>query len=259
MAEDAARLAGRLLRERIGSVREVRHKGIIDIVTDVDEASERLLRETILAAFPTHSILGEEGGSVQGRDARYRWIVDPLDGTTNYAHGFPFFCVSIGFEVDGEVAVGAVYDPSLDEMFVAQRGVGATLNGAPMHVSDTGVLGRSLLATGFPYDRALFPRALKGFEIMSLRSMAVRRAGSAALDLCYVACGRFEAYWEWVVRPWDVAAGSLLVAEAGGQISGLDGRPFRVEGGEVLASNGAVHQAMLESLRDIAATGVPKY
>ncbi len=249
VAVDAARSAGALLRERLNWVREIRHKGAIDLVTDVDEASEQLIRQMLLSAFPTHSLLGEEGGSVTGSDARCRWIVDPLDGTSNYAHGFPFFCVSIGFELDGELAVGVVYDPTLDELFVAERSKGATLNGSPIQVSHASTLERSLLATGFPYDRRLFQRALKGFELLSLRSLAVRRAGSAALDLCYVACGRFDGYWEWAVHPWDVAAGALLVAEAGGRVTGVDGAPFHVERGEVLATNGRLHYAMLEGLR----------
>ncbi len=248
VAADVARSAGALLRERARSVREIRHKGVIDIVTDVDEASERLIRERILSAFPMHTILGEEGGSVAGTSSRYRWIVDPLDGTTNYAHGFPFYCVSIGLEADGVMEVGAVYDPSRDELFFARRGRGATLNGEPMQVSTNDELGSSLLATGFPYDRSLFKRALDGFETLCLKSLAVRRAGSAALDLCYVACGRLDAYWEFTVMPWDVAAGSLLVSEAGGSVTRVDGGRFRVEQGEVLSSNGRVHDAMLDAL-----------
>jgi myo-inositol-1(or 4)-monophosphatase len=251
VAEGAARGAGQLLRERIGSIREIRHKGLVDLVTDVDEQSERLVRQTILAAFPTHSILGEEGGAVRGEDPQYRWIVDPLDGTTNYAHGFPFFCVSIAFEANGELLVGVVYDPSLDELFLAERGKGASLNGRPIQVSAEADLQRALLATGFPYDRRRFPRAMKAFEVMSLQSRAVRRAGSAALDLCYVACGRFEGYWEFVVNPWDVAGGVLLVTEAGGRVTRVDGSRFAVECGEVLASNGTIHEAMTEALASV--------
>jgi myo-inositol-1(or 4)-monophosphatase len=248
VAEGAARAAGGLLRERIGSIREIRHKGLVDLVTDVDEQSERLVRQTIQSAFPTHSILGEEGGAVKGDDLRYRWIVDPLDGTTNYAHGFPFFCVSIAFEAYGELLVGAVYDPNLDEMFLAERGKGASLNSRPIRVSGEATLQQALLATGFPYDRRRLPRAMKAFEVMSLQSRAVRRAGSAALDLCYVACGRFEGYWEFVVNPWDVAGGVLMVTEAGGHVTRVDGSSFAVESGEVLATNGAVHEAMRDAL-----------
>jgi myo-inositol-1(or 4)-monophosphatase len=199
-------------------------------------------------AFPSHSILGEEGGARVGSDPRFRWIVDPLDGTTNYAHGFPFFCVSIGFEVEGALMLGVVYAPCLGELFVARRGAGATLNGRPIQVSDTRQLPQALLATGFPYDQALFPRALRSFEALSLRSQAVRRAGSAALDLCYVACGRLDGYWEHHVKPWDLAAGALLVTEAGGEISRVDGSAFSVDGGEVLASNAALHAPLIQAL-----------
>lgn len=245
---EAARRAGALLRDRLGTVLQVRHKGVVDLVTDVDDESERLVRGMIQAAFPSHSILGEEGGATVGGDARFRWIVDPLDGTTNYAHGFPFFCVSIGLEVEGELGLGVVYDPTRDELFLGRRGQGATLNDRPLAVSPEPELGQALLATGFPYDRRLLPRALAGFEWMSLQSRAVRRAGSAALDLCYVACGRFDGYWEYEVMPWDMAAGALLVQEAGGRVTMVDGSPFSVECGEVLASNGALHAVMVEAL-----------
>jgi myo-inositol-1(or 4)-monophosphatase len=244
----AARAAGELLRSRIDSIQEVRHKGVVDLVTDVDVASEKLVCGTLLEAFPTHSILGEEGGALGGGDARYRWLVDPLDGTTNYTHGFPFFCVSIGFEADGQLMFGAVYAPCLDELFVAERGRGATLNGRPIHVSETSELRQGMLATGFPYDRAAVPRAVRSFETMSLASQAVRRVGSAALDLCYVACGRFDAYWEHQVKAWDVAAGALIVLEAGGQLSATDGTPFSVDGGQVLSSNGQLHLALVDTL-----------
>jgi myo-inositol-1(or 4)-monophosphatase len=248
----AARGAGQLLRERVDSIREVRQKsGIVDIVTDVDVQSEQQVCATLLAAFPEHTILGEEGGARSGGDPRYRWIVDPLDGTTNYAHGFPFFCVSIGFEVDGELALGVVYAPSFDELFVAEAGRGATLNDRPIHVSATSELSQSLLATGFPYDRAEFPRALRSFEVLSMRCQAVRRAGSAALDLCYVACGRLDGYWEHQVKPWDLAAGALLVREAGGQVTATDGSPFDVDGGQVLSSNGAIHATLTKTLASL--------
>ena len=247
VAIDAAQRAGALLRERVSSIREVRHKGVVDIVTDVDVASERLITSIILSAFPEHSILGEEGGAHTG-DPRHRWIIDPLDGTTNYAHGFPFFCVSVGFEADGELAVGAVYDPSQDELFVAQRGAGATLNGNPMRVSERAELSDGLLATGFPSDRGRFARALGSFEALSMQSLAVRRAGSAALDMCYVACGRLEGYWEHEIRPWDVAAGTVLVREAGGRVTATDGSAFTIASNQVLASNGRVHGALVAAL-----------
>ena len=237
-----------MLRSRIHSIGEVRHKGVVDLVTDVDIASERQVSAAILSAFPTHSILGEEGGARGGSDPRYRWIVDPLDGTTNYAHGLQLFCVSIGLEVEGQLALGVVYAPSQDELFVAEAGKGATLNGRPMQVSGVDDLRQAIVATGFPYDRAELPRALRSFEALSWRAQAVRRIGSAALDLCYVACGRFDAYWEHVVMPWDLAAGALLVAEAGGSVSRTDGSPFSVEGGQVLVTNTRLAPAMLEAL-----------
>jgi myo-inositol-1(or 4)-monophosphatase len=244
----AATASGRLLAERLDSIREVRHKGAFDLVTDVDVESERRIRSALREAFPTHTVVGEEGGADAGSDPRYRWYVDPIDGTTNYAHGFPFFCVSIGLEVDGELSVGVVYSPSLDELFVAQAGQGATLNGKPIHVSGEDDLQKALLATGFPYDRARFPRAMRSFEALSMHSMAVRRAGSAALDLCYVACGRLEGYWEHTVRPWDLAAGVVMVREAGGHVSAIDGSPFALAAEQVMSSNGRVHAAMVDVL-----------
>jgi myo-inositol-1(or 4)-monophosphatase len=230
------------------SIGEVRHKSAVDIVTDVDLQSEQQVRAMLQSAFPTHTIVGEEGGARVGSEPRYRWFVDPLDGTTNYAHGFPFFCVSIGLEIDGELQLGVVNSPCLDELFVAEKQQGATLNGRPIRVSKIDELHLALLATGFPYDRSLFPRALRSFEELSMRSQAVRRAGSAALDLCYVACGRLDGYWEHTVSSWDLAAGALIVLEAGGRISATDGNPFAIEGGQVLASNGRVHDAIVEGL-----------
>jgi myo-inositol-1(or 4)-monophosphatase len=244
----AARRAGALLRQRVDSIREVRHKSAVDLVTDVDLASEQEICATLQAAFPTHTILAEEGGVRGGSETRFRWIVDPLDGTTNYAHGFPFFCVSIGLEVEGRLTLGVAYAPSLDELYVAEAGRGALRDDRPIQVSRTAELSQSLLATGFPYDRAQFPRALHSFEVMSLNSQAVRRAGSAVLDLCYVACGRLDGYWEHAVRPWDVAAGALIVREAGGTVTATDGSPFEVDAGQVLASNGRLHQAMISTL-----------
>jgi myo-inositol-1(or 4)-monophosphatase len=248
VAVRAARSAGDLLRRRVDSIREVRHKSAVDIVTDVDVQSEQEVTATLLATFPTHAILGEEGGARPGSDARFRWIIDPLDGTTNYAHGFPFFCVSIGLEVEGRLTLGVAYAPSLDELFVAEAGRGATVNDRPIHVSSTSDLKQALLATGFPYDRAEVPRAMKSFEVLSLKSQAIRRAGSAVLDLCYVACGRLDGYWEHHVEAWDMAAGGLMVIEAGGGITATDGSRFSVDGGQVLASNGHLHAALTSTL-----------
>jgi myo-inositol-1(or 4)-monophosphatase len=233
------------------SIQEVRHKGVVDLVTDVDVASEKVVSGLVLEAFPSHTILGEEGGALGGDDTRYRWLVDPLDGTTNYTHGFPIFCVSIGFEVDGELTFGAVYAPCQEELYVAERGRGATLNGQPMHVSEVSELRQAMLATGFPYERAAVPRALRSFEVLSFAAQAVRRVGSAALDLCYVASGRFDGYWEHQVKPWDVAAGALIVLEAGGQLSATDGSPFSVDGGQVLSSNPGLHPSLVEALAGI--------
>ncbi len=233
------------------SIREVRHKSAVDLVTDVDVQSEQQVFSTLRSAFPSHTVVGEEGGARIGSDPRFRWFVDPLDGTTNYTHGFPFFCVSIGLEVEGALALGVVYSPCLDELFVAEAGQGATLNDRSIHVSAVGDVHDALLATGFPYDRSLFSRALRSFEALSMRSQAVRRAGSAALDLCYVACGRLDGYWEHTVRPWDLAAGALMVGEAGGQVSATNGAPFEIESGQVLASNGAIHPALAEVLAGI--------
>lgn len=254
MAVEAARAAGSILREGRGQVRQIRHKSAIDLVTDVDVRCEQAIRAAILSAFPDHSILGEEGGSVGGTASGLRWIVDPLDGTTNYAHGFPFFCVSIGLEVHGQLTIGVVYDPSLDELFVARHDGGATLNGVPLRCSVIDDLQQSLLATGFPYDRARFPRALRGFEVASRYAQAVRRAGSAALDLCYVACGRLEGYWEYEVSAWDSAAGALLVQEAGGRVTRVDGAPFEVDRGDVLSSNGLIHDALISRLGEVDRT-----
>jgi myo-inositol-1(or 4)-monophosphatase len=249
---EAATRAGALLCDRVDSIREVRQKsGMVDIVTDVDVQSEQQVCSIISDAFPTHTIVGEEGGARPGRDRRFRWIVDPLDGTTNYAHGFPFFCVSIGFEVDSELQLGVVYAPSLDELFVAEAGAGATLNDRPIRVSAIPELPQALLATGFPYDRREFPRAVHSFEVVSMSCQAVRRAGSAALDLCYVACGRLDGYWEHQVKPWDLAAGALLVREAGGQVTATDGGPFSVDGGQVLSSNGLIHAELATALAGI--------
>jgi myo-inositol-1(or 4)-monophosphatase len=244
----AARSAGALLRRRVDSIREVRHKSAVDIVTDVDLESEQEVCATLSAAFPTHTILGEEGGMRGGSDTRFRWIVDPLDGTTTYAHGFPFFCVSIGLEVEGRLMLGVAYAPTLDELYVAEAGRGALVNDRPIRVSGTSQLSEGLLATGFPYDRAQFPRALKSFEVMSMHSQAVRRAGSAVLDLCYVACGRLDGYWEHLVKPWDIAAGALIVLEAGGAVTATDGSAFKVDAGQVLASNGLLHASMTATL-----------
>ncbi len=246
----AARAGGAVLRESYGRVRSVRYKGEIDLVTEVDLRSERTITKLVRARFPTHRILAEEG-TPGGDDPAHRWVIDPLDGTTNYAHGLPVFCVSVGYELEGRVAVGVIYDPNLDELFVARAGGGATLNDRPLAVSETEDLRRALLTTGFPYDRARVPAAVAQFGALSTRAQAVRRIGSAALDLAWMAAGRFDAYWEAVVSPWDVAAGWLIATEADARVTDMLGRPFSLESGNVLASNGFLHQPILEILADV--------
>jgi myo-inositol-1(or 4)-monophosphatase len=245
-AVEAVLAAGRIQLEHVGTDLQVRKKGKIDLVTEVDLACERMFRGLIAERFPDHQVVAEELGGNEPVRASHCWIFDPLDGTTNYAHGLPVFCSSLALEVDGVVQVGAVYDPSRRDLFTATRGGGAFLNGAPLAVSGIDDLVDSLLVTGFSYgvhERRKAHVAL--FEAFLGRAQAVRRLGSAALDLCYVAAGRFEAFWEQHLKPWDVAAGALIVEEAGGRASGMDAAPLDVRSGHVLASNGAVHGAML--------------
>lgn len=249
LAKETARKAGRLLMEHFGPLQMVDHKGEVDLVTDVDRRSERMIVEAIRSHRPDDPILAEEEASREG-NGPLRWIVDPLDGTTNYAHGYPCFCVSIAVEKESEIVLGAIYNPILDEMFAASKGGGATLNGMKLNISRTERLTDSLLATGFPYDiRRSRVNNLDHFANFALRAQAIRRAGSAALDLCYVAAGRFDGFWEMKLAPWDVAAGSLMVREAGGLVTDFTGGPFRIDGGEILASNGRIHNQMMEALR----------
>jgi myo-inositol-1(or 4)-monophosphatase len=250
VAVEAAQTAGSILRAGFGNVQSIRFKGEVDVVTEVDEQAEQAIVALIRRRFPTHGVLAEEG-SPGGADTRFRWIVDPLDGTTNFAHGLPIFCTSIAFAQDGQVLVGAIYDPLRDEMFLAQRGTGATLNGRPLAVTPTDLLIRALLATGFPYDRTYLPRALAFFSELCRTSRAVRRLGSAALDCAYVASGRLDGYFEAIISPWDIAAGSLLVTEAGGAVSSLSGGPFDLYGGEILATNGQLHSTLVEALAGV--------
>jgi len=245
-AKSIARESGHLLRARLGTQLEVTHKGIINLVTDVDLASEQLIREAIATHYPRHQILAEEGGLAE-TSSDYRWIVDPLDGTTNYAHGFPIFAVSIALEYRGEIIVGVVYDPMRDELFAAERGSGAALNNRAIRVSSTAELSRSLLSTGFPYDiRTSRLTNLDNWSNFALAAQALRRTGAAAIDLCYVACGRFDGFWELTLSAWDTAAGSLIVSEAGGRMTDFTGAPFSVYKPDVVASNGLIHEQMLE-------------
>jgi myo-inositol-1(or 4)-monophosphatase len=244
-----AREAGAVLREGYGVTHQPEHKGRFDLVTAYDRRAERLILDGLTRRFPGHAVLAEESGAHASAGAPVRWIVDPLDGTTNFAHNYPCFCVSIAAEVDGEVVAGAVFDPVRDELFAAARGLGATLNGVRLRVSDIARLEDALLVTGFPYDVREHPEnVLPAFEAFLMRAQGVRRDGSAALNLCYVGAGRFDGLWEAGLSPWDIAAGALVVREAGGRISDYAGASHLMDGRPILASNGHVHAEMLEIL-----------
>jgi myo-inositol-1(or 4)-monophosphatase len=247
VAVEAARAAGELLRGSFGAKQTVRYKGEVDIVTEVDERAERVIRDILLSAFPTYGMLAEEGGELSGEDDA-RWVVDPLDGTTNFAHGLPIFSVSIALEKRGEAVLGVVHDPMRYETYVAERGEGATVNGEPISVSDTGDLIHALLVTGFPYDREQVPAALELFERFTLLSQSMRRLGSAALDLCYVASGKLDGYYERGIHAWDMAAGALIVEEAGGKVTDYRGGSLDLGSREVVASNGNLHPALLRTI-----------
>ncbi len=249
VAVEAARKAGGILKENIHGTREIAYKGDINLVTEMDTRSERAVVEVLRASFPEHGIIAEEETTIRNGSG-YTWIIDPLDGTTNYAHGYPCFSVSIALEHESDVITGVVYDPMRDELFTAQKGQGAFLNGKRIKVSTIDVLIKSLLATGFPYDRKVSEKNnLEYFHDLLMASQEVRRDGSAALDLCYVAMGRFDGFWELKLKPWDVAAGSLIVREAGGRITDLRDNAFDIFGDEVLASNRIIHGQMAEILR----------
>jgi myo-inositol-1(or 4)-monophosphatase len=248
-AVETARDAGRILLERYGRTHTVTKKGDINLVTEADLASEQLIIERIRSHFPKHAILAEESGSaVVDGSSEWKWIIDPLDGTTNFAHGYPCFAVTIACERNGEIIVGVTHDPTRNETFAAERGKGATLNNKPIRVSDTDELGNALIVTGFPYDfkkRENFSRHLTTFL---LKSRGVRRDGSAAIDMAYVACGRFDGFWEEGLNPWDMAAGVLLIEEAGGQVTGYGGSEFDIYNPPVLATNGFIHGQMASIL-----------
>jgi myo-inositol-1(or 4)-monophosphatase len=252
VAVDAARAAGRLLRDELSGPRRIAFKGSpTNLVTEMDHRAESEILARLREAFPDDAILSEERGAAVGRSGR-RWIVDPLDGTTNYAHGVPIFGVSIALQANGGVVLGVVYDPTRDELYVAERGGGATLNDTAIAVSGTAALDASLLVTGFPYNiREVRDTNLSEYAAFSVRARAVRRLGSAVLDLAYVAAGRFDAYWELRLSAWDVAAGSLLVEEAGGRVTGIDGRTMDVDRPTLLASNGRLHEAILRVLAEV--------
>jgi myo-inositol-1(or 4)-monophosphatase len=245
-----AREAGALLMEYFHRRVKVEYKGEADLVTIADRKSEALIRERIRQLWPSHDVLGEEGGlSDTGSD--YRWYVDPLDGTTNFAHGFPVFCVSMAVEYKGQVIAGVIFDPTRDELFAAEKGSGARLNAQPIHVSKTANLAECLVATGFPSHKRHKNPNIFFYHQITLRTHGVRRAGSAALDLCCVACGRFDGFWEFNLNPWDTAAGMLIVEEAGGKVTDFHGGPFQLNSRETLASNGLVHQALIREFNQI--------
>ena len=246
-AIDVARDAGGLLMQRLGAAK-VTNKGDIDLVTEADLASENLIIERIRSYFPQHGILAEESGEAElvggAKRSEWKWIIDPLDGTTNYAHSYPCFCVSIALEHAGVLEVGVVYDPVRDEMFAAERGNGATLNDRKITVSSVEELKDAMLCTGFPYNVRERPDFTRDFANFTMAAQAVRRDGSAALDLAYVACGRFDGFWEDGLSPWDIAAGQILIEEARGKVTNFDNEPLSIYTKKVLASNGLVHDAM---------------
>lgn len=260
-AASIAREAGARLKEFFWQGVETEYKGDVDLVTVADRTAEKLIRERLGEAFPEHGIYGEEG-TRDRLSGEYRWYVDPLDGTTNFAHGFPQFCVSLGLEhrpagieadQDGELVAGVIYDPLRDELFSAERGRGAWRNGKQVHVSRNPELAVSLVATGFPSRKRHESPNIHFYQEFTLRSHGVRRAGSAALDLAYVACGRLEAFWEFHLNPWDTAAGILLVEEAGGCVTSFSGEHFKLESSEILASNGMIHEELLGLFGDMFA------
>ncbi|MEO6964876.1 MAG: inositol monophosphatase family protein [Acidobacteriaceae bacterium] len=260
-ASEMARAAGALLRLHYRRGVETEYKGEVDLVTVADRESEKLLVERLRTQWPDYGIVGEEGTRA-GMEREYRWYIDPLDGTTNFAHGFPTFCVSMGLEhrppgtpvdEDGELIAAVVYDPLLDEMFLAEKGRGAFLNGKAIHVSATRTLAESLIATGFPSRKRHTSPNVHFYHEVSLRSHGVRRAGSAALDLAYTACGRLDGYWEFKLNSWDTAAGVLLVREAGGTVTYIDGSPFHLISAEVLATNGKIQAPLMDLFCDMFA------
>ena len=244
-AKELARDAGALQRARLWQPLKIENKGTIDLVTEVDKASEAMLVGGLQQSFPDHDFLAEEN-DYGSRNASHKWIIDPLDGTTNFAHGFPWFAVSMALEIDGEICIAVIYHPMMDELFTAVKGEGAELNGRKLQVSQRSPLQSSLLATGFPYDSATHPENnFANFTSFQMKCRGIRRAGAAALDLAYVAAGRFEGFWECKLKPWDVAAGVLLVNEAGGRVTAHDGAPYSVYNHRIVASNGLIHDEML--------------
>jgi len=251
IAIEAALEAGKYLKENVGKIRRIEHKGghETNLVTEIDQNAEAMIIGRIKKRFPDHDFLGEESGSAEVK-SEYRWIIDPLDGTVNYTHGLPIYSVSIGLEHEGKIVLGAVYDPSLDELFTAEKGKGARLNKERIHVTKTQRLMESLIVTGFPYSINEKPEPeLTHFRNFVMESQAVRRLGSAAIDLCYVACGRFDGFREGTLNAWDMAAGVLLVTEAGGTWTDYSGAPSSVYNPQMLATNGLIHKQMIAVLK----------
>jgi myo-inositol-1(or 4)-monophosphatase len=251
-AIEIAREAGAILRAGYEAPKEIEYKGEVDLITDSDRRSEELVVSRLRERFPDHAIVAEEGGRREAANARYCWHVDPLDGTTNFAHGYPCFCVSLGLLEDGEPVVGAVLNPVYDELFTAARGEGAFLNNRPIRVSSVPSLSQSLVATGFPTHHRKKSANINYYWEFTLRSHGVRRDGAAALDLCAVACGRFDGFWEFGLKSWDTAAGTILVREAGGMITDIDGKPFQPGARVLIASNGKIHGEMREIIARVS-------
>ena len=249
LAIRAAKEAGDILRENLGKIKRIDYKGRVSLVTDIDRKAEERIIDIIRERYPSHDILTEES-RIKEKGSQYKWIIDPLDGTTNYVHEYPRYCVSIALEKDGEVILGVVYDPVPDELFLAEKGKGATLNERRISISKVDKLDKSLLATGFPYDRR--ERAdeyLKIYREFMVNAQGVRRDGAAALNLCYIANGRFDGFWEEQLAPWDVAAGSLIVTEAGGRVTDFKGDRLDIYVKNILASNGKIHREMEEIIK----------
>jgi len=251
-ASKIARDAGALLRGYFERRVRVEYKGDVDLVTEADRASEAMIVAELRKLFPDHGVVAEEGGGYAGSSG-YRWYIDPLDGTTNFAHSFPMFAVSMGLEKDGEMVAGVIYDPTRDELFAAAKGAGASMNGEPIRVSNIARLEEALIATGFPSRKRHVNPNIHFYHQMNMRTHGVRRPGAAAIDLAYVACGRLESFWEFHLHPWDIAAGKLLVAEAGGCVTEISGQPHRMDSPSVLASNGLLHDQMLAAFEEIFA------
>ncbi len=247
---EIAKQAGKFLKENEGNISRIDEKGsFTNLVTDIDKGSEKMIKDFIEKNFPGHGILAEESGASSPL-SEYRWIIDPLDGTTNFTHSFPVYCVSIALELRGEVIAGVVYDPNFGELFSAEKGSGAYLNGKRLRVTSAATLEKALLATGFPYDVRHNPfNCIQHFEAFLLKAQAVRRLGSAALDICYVASGRLDGFWEVNLHPWDTAAATLITAEAGGKVTGFNGEKYSIYQRDIVLSNGVLHDQMLEVIK----------